>query len=59
MNGWAASPVDLLVRDKTPPLELPLPKDARARGMAERILADPKRSLGDPEPGCLRARRGR
>jgi AraC-like DNA-binding protein/quercetin dioxygenase-like cupin family protein len=33
--------VDLLKRDRTPPLDLPLPKDARARGLAERILASP------------------
>jgi len=33
--------VDLLAVDETPPLELPLPKDPRARGLAERILAAP------------------
>jgi AraC-like DNA-binding protein/quercetin dioxygenase-like cupin family protein len=33
--------IDLLAVDETPPLELPLPKDPRARGLAERILAAP------------------
>jgi AraC-like DNA-binding protein/quercetin dioxygenase-like cupin family protein len=33
--------VDLLAVDETPPLELPLPRDPRARGFAERILAEP------------------
>ncbi|MGZ6015866.1 MAG: AraC family transcriptional regulator [Phenylobacterium sp.] len=33
--------IDLLAVDETPPLDLPLPKDARARGLAERILAAP------------------
>jgi AraC-like DNA-binding protein/quercetin dioxygenase-like cupin family protein len=33
--------IDLLARDRTPPLDLPLPKDARARRLAERILANP------------------
>ena len=33
--------IDLLAKDKTPPLELPLPSDPRARGLAERILAAP------------------
>lgn len=33
--------IDLLAVDKTPPLELPLPRDPRARRLAERILADP------------------
>ena len=41
--------IDLLARDRTPPLELPLPRDARARALAERILANPgeERSLSD------------
>ncbi len=33
--------VDLLAVDETPPLELPLPRDPRARGLAERILSSP------------------
>ena len=33
--------VDLLAVDETPSLELPLPRDRRARGLAERILAEP------------------
>jgi AraC-like DNA-binding protein len=33
--------VDLLGVDETPPLELPLPRDPRARGLAERILTEP------------------
>lgn len=33
--------VDLLAAGETAPLELPLPADARARGFAERLLAEP------------------
>ncbi len=33
--------LDLLAAGETAPLELPLPRDARARGMADRILAEP------------------
>lgn len=33
--------VDLLAAGETAPLELPLPSDARARGFAERLLAEP------------------
>ncbi len=33
--------VDLLAADKAAPLELPLPKDPRARGFAAKILAEP------------------
>src|SRR5438045_2656346 len=34
--------VDLLAAAETAPLELPLPKDARAAGFAERLLAAPR-----------------
>jgi AraC-like DNA-binding protein/quercetin dioxygenase-like cupin family protein len=33
--------VDLLARAQTAPLQLPLPKDARAAGFADRLLAEP------------------
>jgi AraC-like DNA-binding protein/quercetin dioxygenase-like cupin family protein len=33
--------LDLLAEGKTAPLSLPMPADARARGVAERLLADP------------------
>lgn len=33
--------IDLLAAGETAPLELPLPADARARGFAERLLAEP------------------
>jgi len=41
--------VDLLAAGETAPLELPLPSDPRARGFADRLLAEPgaEASLGD------------
>lgn len=41
--------LDLLGKSETTPLGLPLPKDARARRLADRLLADPaaKAPLGD------------
>jgi AraC-like DNA-binding protein/quercetin dioxygenase-like cupin family protein len=38
--------LDLLAEGETAPLDLPLPRDARARALAERLLADP----ADPAP---------
>ncbi|HEX5263246.1 MAG TPA: helix-turn-helix transcriptional regulator [Phenylobacterium sp.] len=45
--------IDLLSVDETPPLDLPLPKDHRARGLAERILANPgdEQTLADLSRG--------
>jgi AraC-like DNA-binding protein/quercetin dioxygenase-like cupin family protein len=45
--------IDLLAVDESPPLDLPLPKDPRARGLAERVLANPgdERTLADLAKG--------
>jgi len=46
--------VDLLAQAETAPLELPLPKDPRAAGFAERLLAEPgaEAAFGDLARGC-------
>src|SRR6185437_9499597 len=46
--------VDLLAQAQTAPLELPLPKDPRAAGLAARLLADPGAAarLADLARGC-------